>query len=297
MAGTDQGEPGDERGVLHRVPGPEAAEAEGFVGPGTAHEDARTQHHHPEEGPRQGRGHPVAQAALPQPGDRVGEGHQRGREAQEQRGRMDGHPVVLQQRVKTAAISELRDALQVVGQGGPRQADVLRKLADQQEGTAADADLAEVNAQQHGGQEGLYQREDGHHRCLPVPCLPDQDVAQYHVPEGPEEKGPFLPLPETGEDVAQRHGPVAVLPHVVVLEPMVQQHDEEHRDDAQHGHRMQPEPASSKPFPYTVVASYGRAVGHQCQQGAHEAQDGQHMPEMSCPGVLTHVRDGLVVQR
>ena len=210
---------------------------------------------------------------------------------------MDGHPVVLQQRVQTAAVRELRDALQVVGQGGPGQADVLGHLTDQQEGTAADANVPEVDAQEHGGQEGLHQREHGHHRRLPFPCLPDQDVAQYHVPEGPEEKGPFLPLPETGEDVAQRHGPVAVLPHVVVLEPVVQQHDEEHRDDAQHGHRMQPEPAAGQPRPGAVSTACGGAIGHQGEQSAHQAQNGQHMPELSRPGVLTHVRDGLVVQR
>ena len=210
---------------------------------------------------------------------------------------MDGHPIVLQQRVQAAAVRELRDALQVVGQDGPGQADVLRQLADQQEGTAADAEIAEVHAQEHGGQEGLHQREDGHHRGLPVAGLPDQDVAQHHMPEGPQEEGPFLTLPEAGEDVAQRHRAVAVLPHVVVLEPVVQQHGEEHRDDAQHGHRMQPEPAPPKALPPAVVPPHGRAIGHQCQQRAHEAQDGQHMPELSCPGVLTHVRDGLVVQR
>jgi ligand-binding sensor domain-containing protein len=77
----------------------------------------------------------------------------------------------------------------------------------------------------------LREREDRQHGAFPFLGAEDQDVPQHHVPEGEQQERTFLAFPETARDVAQRHGRVAVLPHIIELVPMVEEHHEQRDDD------------------------------------------------------------------
>ncbi len=207
---------------------------------------------------------------------------------------MDHHPIVLQQGVQPAAVLELRDQAEVVGQLGPWQADVLRQLAHQQEGAASHLGAQDVDAQHHRGQEGLHQREYGHHGAFPGARLAHQQVAQHRGPKGPEQERTLLALPKATGDVAQRHFRVAVLPYIVVLEPVVEQHYEQRGHNAHHGKRLHTVGGARHGAPSGIAGARMQHVGHHRQQGAGEREEGEDMSELPCPGVLTDVLDGTV---
>ena len=110
-------EPRQERGVLHRVPAPEAAPPEHLVRPPGAEHDADRQ---------EGEGHQRPAPALDLPAvphpsggqhaDGEGEGHGEADEADVEQRRVDGHQrVVLQQRVRPEALRRARRGDERVG--------------------------------------------------------------------------------------------------------------------------------------------------------------------------------------
>ncbi len=102
--GVEQGgrrQPGDERGVLDRVPGPVAAEAEHDVGPPGAEADAQAEEEPAEHGPLLRALHPeLVAAAEQQRADGEGERHREADVADEQRRRVQHHARVEEQRVE-----------------------------------------------------------------------------------------------------------------------------------------------------------------------------------------------------
>ena len=95
------GQPGNKRGVLHRVPGPEAAEAEHDVGPPGAEADAQAEEEPAEHGPLLRALHPELVAAAEQQ-RRDGEGERHGETdvADEQGRRMQHHARVQEQGIE-----------------------------------------------------------------------------------------------------------------------------------------------------------------------------------------------------
>ena len=123
------GEPRHQRGVLDRIPEPEAAPAEDVVGPPAAERDAEG-----EEAPRRERPrpHPArpggVDPAFEQGGDGEGVGHREADIAEIEQRRMEGETGILQQRVEAVAVERRRrEALE-------------RVRGEEQEGQEADAD-------------------------------------------------------------------------------------------------------------------------------------------------------------
>ena len=102
--GVEQGgrrEPRHQRGVLHRVPGPVAAEAEHHVGPPGAEADAQREEQPAEHGPLLRALHPQLVAATEQQrADGERERHRQAHVADEQGRRVQHHARVQQQRVE-----------------------------------------------------------------------------------------------------------------------------------------------------------------------------------------------------
>ena len=106
------GEPRHQRGVLDRVPEPEAAPAERVIGPVRAHGDAEREEHPGHQRPRP---HPArpggVDAAFDQRGDGEGERDREADIAEIEQRRMDGEAGVLQDRIEVAALERrLRQA-------------------------------------------------------------------------------------------------------------------------------------------------------------------------------------------
>src|SRR5437868_14518529 len=111
-------EPGHDRRVLHRVPGPIAAPPEDRVAPPGSGDDADA-----EQGPRPERGlarlgePAIARLTEDERGDRVGEWDAREDVAEVEEWRMEGHErMVLQQRVRAVPVARDR----VRGDAGER---------------------------------------------------------------------------------------------------------------------------------------------------------------------------------
>ena len=93
--------PGHDRRVFYRVPGPVPAQAQDFIRPATTQEVAHGQKEPRGQSPAPRGADPhVPQLAGGQGGDSKGERHRSADISQVQAGRMDRHPVVLQERVQ-----------------------------------------------------------------------------------------------------------------------------------------------------------------------------------------------------
>ena len=204
MSCTHHDKPGHQRTVLHRIPCPETAETQGFIGPCTAHQNARSQDHHTEKGPGQSRLQPFVVAARPQSSHSKCKGDQCTGKAEEGDRRMDRHPVILKQWIQSFPVHEGRDALEVIGQLCPGQSYVFRQLADQYERTASNAETKGMDAKHHADQKDLYQTDHRHDRCLPVFGRTHQHPTENDMPDRPKDETPLLPFPKGREDVSQR---------------------------------------------------------------------------------------------
>ena len=110
-------EPGQEAGVLHRIPCPVAAPAQFHVRPLAAHDDAQRQEDPGDERPATHGAHPLVAESLAEQrtyGKCKGDGH--ADIAQVEHDGMDDHPVVLQQRIEPLTVGRHKtDALEGVG--------------------------------------------------------------------------------------------------------------------------------------------------------------------------------------
>ena len=168
-------QPGHEGGVLDRVPAPEAAPAQHFVGPIAADEDACAEESPGDEQPVARRFQPVeALFAFQQRAERIDEGHGQQRIADEDNRRMYGHPGVLQQRVKALTIRH--------GLRGRRE----RTLG------------------QHEHHERRLKREVECHAAIGQTLARAEDETCNHVDEQPKQERPLLARPEHGDFIHRR---------------------------------------------------------------------------------------------
>ena len=169
----DAHQPGHERRVFDRVPGPVAAEGEGDVGPVAAHGDADAEEENGGERPRQGRAHPLGKSLFPEGCDGKGKGHDHRRKARKQHGRVNRHPRVLEQVVK--ALSVRRHEAGILLEDGR-----VRKLLRQgEEGGGADLEGAELEAGHHRQEEELADAHHGHHGRFVFPLHVGNQRAAY----------------------------------------------------------------------------------------------------------------------
>ena len=191
----DEEQPGDQRGVLHRVPAPVAAPAEGLVGPVAAHQDGAAEHQ--EAGQRPGK----ARAAQPSKSRRhsaaiaKAKGTADQRVADEHDRRVDHHPVVLEQRVEPGAVG--------------------RRLRQHDEGV-----LAHQDEQQAEEGEGV----DPHHRRLDRLPAERASGRPMSVPQKqPDQEAPLLAGPEGGDLEVAGEVEAGVLGDVLDAEVAAQQ--------------------------------------------------------------------------
>ena len=147
------GEPRHQRGVLDRIPEPEAAPAQDVIGPPAAERDAEREEAPGGESPRPHPARPGGiDAAFEQGGDGEGIGHREADIAEIEQRRMEGEAGILQQRIEAVAVERRgRDALEGI-------------RGEQQEGEEADADQRldrEHAAAQGVGQVGAEDRDRG----------------------------------------------------------------------------------------------------------------------------------------
>ena len=207
VQGRRADEPGDEGGVLHRVPGPVAAPAQFHVGPPHAQDDARGQ-----KGPGQqghGTGHAVPAVLALTAGKALGQGqtggHGEAAVAQEEQRRMEDHAGVLQQGVEAVAVRRHgRLHLERIAPAGKDQGE---------EG--------------HDGVEEAPVPEPRGGRQAPVGGRQGKDAAADGHGEGPEQHGARLSGPEGRQAVEGGQHTVRVAGHIdqaeVVPEQGVQQ--------------------------------------------------------------------------
>ncbi len=152
---------------------------------------------------------------------------------------MNHHPIVLQQGIEPLAITEGRNAHEVVAHLRPRQANVIREFANQDEGRGPQFEITEVDAQKHGSKEKLDERQGEEGAVFPGFGGPNQDPTQDHMPGQPKEETAFLAFPKTGGNVLHGHIQRAVAPYIVKFEPMIKQGNKKHRNRTQHPDGMQ----------------------------------------------------------
>ncbi len=255
-------EPGQERGVLDRVPGPEAAPAQHLVAPPGAHGDADGEAAPGQQRPASG----LDQPPLPQAaGDEGGDGkRERDGEpyvAQVQDRRVDQHQrVVLQQRVGTGAVQ--------------------RDGADRAEGVGRTDEQAEEEDRHHQDAE----RGPRHDRVVAAAAEPPhhrRPEAGQH--KGPEEDRPLEPAPQRRDRVNRRRGQAVVLGHVPEGEVRGQQgplHGQEgHDGTAQHHPDVHGARAQQRHSPggqAHAQGDYAGDPGGQAQQDPHRAEGGVH---------------------
>ena len=88
-----------------------------------------------------------------------------------------------------------------------------------------------------------------------------------------------------------RDSRIAVPPHVVVGEPVVEEHGEQCHHNAKYRDRMHPERGPCQGAPAQVLGLREERVGDQRQERARKRQDGQNVPKHSGPSVFADVRD------
>ena len=184
-------QPGQQRGVLDRVPAPEAAPAEHLVGPPGAEHDADG-----EEGEGHQRPAPALDLpAVPHPArgqhaDGEGEGHGEDDEADVEQRRVDGHQrVVLEERVRAETLG--RAGRGDEGVGGP-----------------------DHEAEEEGRDDVEDERgpaDDRVGRLAPV--APHEDGRDDGEDEAPQQDGPGQRGPHAGDGVQQRRDRAVVLGH------------------------------------------------------------------------------------
>jgi hypothetical protein len=194
------GEPGQEGGVLHRVPRPVAAPTQLHVGPLAAHDDAQREEHPRHQRPTAHGAHPFIVKPFGEQGaDRKGERHRHADIAEIEHDRMNHHPVVLQERIEALAV-------------GRHEAHPLERIGrkDQQH------QEKERRAQQHRidvGHDHLMALAIGHRHS---------DAVERDDP-APEEQAAGLTAPERREFIENRQRPFRVIPHIAQLEGVGQQ--------------------------------------------------------------------------
>ena len=274
--------PGDQGGVLHRIPCPKPTKAERFIRPRPAHQDACAQNSHGKEGPGQDGLDPRSQVATPKRAHGVSERHAARGKPQKQGWRVDGHPIILQEGIQPLAIGKLRDGRQVVGPRCPRQANVVGGFAQQQEGVEAQLEIPEVDAQKHDPQKRLDAAEHSHHLPLPV-VGPSQDEQRKHiVPKHPQQKPALLAAPKGAEHEAHGHVVVEVFPDVLELIAVPKKEHENQRDDPQGAACMGQVGTSSE-----VEVSFPKRPG--CHQSRHKCERHQEPAGVRHPNPFPQV--------
>ncbi len=172
------GQPGEEAGVLDRVPGPVAAPAELHVGPPHAERDADGEEEPGHEGPLADGVDPAAVEPAPkQRRDREGERDGDADVAEVEHRRVDDHAEVLQLRVEAAAVGR-REGQPLERVGGEEH---HRDEEDHHRGGDAGDIRQQVGVAARGDPLGQRRKAGQHHR--------------------PEEQRALLPRPERRDDV------------------------------------------------------------------------------------------------
>ena len=134
--------PGDQRGIFYRIPGPVARKRQCLIGPGAAHQNPCSKYRTGEKRPLQCRTQPVF--VLPQPESRYRKckGNQGAGKTQKQGWRVNRHPIVLQQGIQTIAFY----FIQVIRLVENRR---IHGIAQQIEGAGAEPEIAKPEPQNH----------------------------------------------------------------------------------------------------------------------------------------------------
>ncbi len=214
------GQPGHQRGVLHRIPGPVAAPAQLDVGPVGTEQHAGAQRGPGEQRPAPSGAEPdVAGAAGDQCGDGEGEGDRECDVADVQRRRVDHHPVVLELRVEADAVGAHRA-------GRERRLDEVQQGTEEDDGHAEDGD------------------DPGHQGAVLVPVAPDRDRTHHSEHQQPQQQAAGLAAPERADLVRQRLGAARVVIDVVEPEVVAQ----ETGDQADRRQRREDRRGADRPF-------------------------------------------------
>jgi len=175
-------QPWHQRGILDRIPTPEAAPAQFVIRPLAAQQNSNAQKHPGHHGPPACRANPSVAKLLGEHrrhGER--EWNRKAHEAQIQHGRMDHHVGILKQRIETAPV------------GGHKRDG--RRLRLQNDG------LIEWihRKQMHGCEEQRCRHQHrgdvGHHGAVFAPVLNDHQRRINRQQPAPEEQRPFLAAP------------------------------------------------------------------------------------------------------
>ncbi len=204
---------------------------------------------------------------------------------------MNGHPVVLEQRIEAVAFDEA----QVVGVGKNGR---VHGVPKQERRVAADAYLADVNAQNHDGNEHLDEHNHGQHRRFPVFCACYQQAAQYHMPEHPEQKAAFLPFPESREDVLERQVLRHMRPNVLILSIFSNHDVKQHAHRRKYAYGVAQKSAPAYFFPHTgLIKMVGALNGHEVRKGTeyggYKCQQDTCVPDAPRPQVFIQIRNPL----
>ena len=206
-------QPGQQGGVLDRIPGPVAAPTQFHVGPLAAHQDANREEQPRHEGPA---------AQHPQP-DGVHATDGQGRHGQRERHRqsditqvehdgMDDHPVVLQQWIEARTVRRREgDALERVGRHHHQQQE--KRQIGAQDGRSPGGEV----------RQGPRHAAHGEERA----------TGQY---EGPEQEAAGLTSPEGRKLVEEGQCGLRRIPDIENLETVLHQQDPE--DDGGAGHQQ-----------------------------------------------------------
>ena len=269
-------QPRQERGVLHRVPGPEAAPPQHLVGPPRPQHDPERQEGPGEQGPPPGLPLPVlVEAAGDQGGHGEGEGHGEPDEAQVEHRRVEeDQRVVLEEDVGSEPVGRRGAGHMAEGVGRP---------------------------QHQGEEEGGHGVEDEggpRHQGVGGPAAEPDHQSGGVAPEddAPQEDGAGQGRPHPGDGVEERRGPAVVVGHVDQGEvvgdqgPLHGHHG--HHAAGQHQRRIEPA-AAERPF-----ASPGQAHGqdHDAHHGGDEAQQDPGVAECAVHLTAPDARRGRVNQ-
>ena len=165
-------EPGDEAGVLHRVPGPVPAPAQDLVAPPHPRHLPRGEEAPGDEGPPPGLLHPGLVAPGGHGRHRVGVGHAQAHETQVHEDGVDGHhPVVLEEGVRAHAVGRR------VGQG-------LKGARDGGHDPEEEDLDAEEHGEDQGGPPGVQGLAAGEQGVEGLEEAPEEDAALEGRPRG-----------------------------------------------------------------------------------------------------------------
>ncbi len=150
------------------------------------------------------------------------------------------HPVILQKRIQSPAVKRR----QIIGKLHERHVAHGFMFAKEYKRIAAYFILGgrqlNHNAQNHGNQEYLHQHHGKHDGCTPFLSGKKQHRGENHMPEHPKQETSLLPFPEAGKNIFHLHGRIAVLPYVMVFEPVIKEQKKKQTDDGQHRNGMDP---------------------------------------------------------